>query len=169
MHVCMIHVYRFVEARVRPQVVRMGLVGARSRAGVRAQVMCKPGTVKPHKLFEAEIYALNKEEGGRHKPFFSNYKPQFYFRTADITGARRSASAGCSRGSAALVGHPQVVLRRQAYYKTHVWMEAEAGLCLFCGQANCRRLTGDSRGRGAGGMCGIGALGHGLVMSGDVR
>lgn len=58
---------------------------ADARAG--AQVMCKPGTVKPHKTFEAEIYALNKEEGGRHKPFFSNYKPQFYFRTADITGA----------------------------------------------------------------------------------
>ena len=53
------------------------------------QVMCKPGTVTPHKKFEAEIYALNKEEGGRHKPFFSNYKPQFYFRTADITGACR--------------------------------------------------------------------------------
>ena len=52
--------------------------------------MCKPGTVTPHKKFEAEIYALNKEEGGRHKPFFSNYKPQFYFRTADITGARRA-------------------------------------------------------------------------------
>ena len=54
------------------------------------QVMCKPGTVTPHKKFEAEIYALNKEEGGRHKPFFSNYRPQFYFRTADITGARRA-------------------------------------------------------------------------------
>lgn len=53
--------------------------------------MCKPGTVTPHKKFEAEIYALNKEEGGRHKPFFSNYKPQFYFRTADITGARRAS------------------------------------------------------------------------------
>ncbi|KAK9827376.1 hypothetical protein WJX81_003773 [Elliptochloris bilobata] len=53
---------------------------------VRGQVMCKAGTVKPHKEFEAEIYALNKDEGGRHKPFFSNYKPQFYFRTADVTG-----------------------------------------------------------------------------------
>ena len=53
-------------------------------------MLCKPGTVKPHAKFEAEIYALNKDEGGRHKPFFSNYKPQFYFRTADITGASRS-------------------------------------------------------------------------------
>ena len=55
-------------------------------------MLCKPGTVKPHAKFEAEIYALNKDEGGRHKPFFSNYKPQFYFRTADITGAPRSTT-----------------------------------------------------------------------------
>ena len=47
---------------------------------------CKPGTIKPHTKFEGEIYALNKEEGGRHTPFFTNYKPQFFFRTADITG-----------------------------------------------------------------------------------
>ncbi len=53
---------------------------------VRGQVVCKPGSVKPHAKFEAEVYALNKEEGGRHKPFFSNYKPQFFFRTADVTG-----------------------------------------------------------------------------------
>ena len=51
-----------------------------------AQVACKPGSVKPHARFEGEIYALNKEEGGRHTPFFTNYKPQFFFRTADITG-----------------------------------------------------------------------------------
>ena len=50
------------------------------------QVACKPGTIKPHSRFEGEIYALNKEEGGRHTPFFTNYKPQFFFRTADITG-----------------------------------------------------------------------------------
>ena len=53
---------------------------------VRGQVVCKPGSVKPHSKFEAEVYVLNKEEGGRHKPFFSNYKPQFFFRTADVTG-----------------------------------------------------------------------------------
>jgi len=52
----------------------------------RGQVICKPGTIKPHRRFEAEIYCLSKEEGGRHTPFFSNYRPQFYFRTADITG-----------------------------------------------------------------------------------
>ncbi len=57
------------------------------REGVeRGQVLCKPGTIKPHKKFEAEAYILTKEEGGRHTPFFSNYRPQFYFRTTDVTG-----------------------------------------------------------------------------------
>ena len=53
----------------------------------RGQVLCKPGSVKPHTHFTAEIYVLSKEEGGRHTPFFSNYRPQFYFRTTDVTGA----------------------------------------------------------------------------------
>jgi len=52
----------------------------------RGQVLCKPGSVKPHKKFEAEVYVLNKDEGGRHTPFFANYRPQFYFRTTDVTG-----------------------------------------------------------------------------------
>ena len=52
----------------------------------RGQVLCKPGTVKPHKKFEAEVYILTKEEGGRHTPFFANYRPQFYFQTTDVTG-----------------------------------------------------------------------------------
>jgi elongation factor Tu len=52
----------------------------------RGQVLCKPGTVKPHTKFEAEAYILTKEEGGRHTPFFANYRPQFYFRTTDVTG-----------------------------------------------------------------------------------
>jgi elongation factor Tu len=52
----------------------------------RGQVLCKPGTVKPHKKFKAEAYILTKEEGGRHTPFFANYRPQFYFRTTDVTG-----------------------------------------------------------------------------------
>jgi elongation factor Tu len=57
------------------------------RDGVeRGQVLCKPGTVKPHTKFEAEAYILTKEEGGRHTPFFANYRPQFYFRTTDVTG-----------------------------------------------------------------------------------
>jgi len=52
----------------------------------RGQVLAKPGSVTPHKKFTAQIYALSKEEGGRHKPFFTNYRPQFYFRTTDVTG-----------------------------------------------------------------------------------
>jgi elongation factor Tu len=57
------------------------------REGVeRGQVLCKPGSVKPHRKFKAEAYILTKEEGGRHTPFFANYRPQFYFRTTDVTG-----------------------------------------------------------------------------------
>ena len=52
----------------------------------RGQILCKPGSVKAYSKFEAEIYCLTKEEGGRHKPFFSNYSPQFFIRTADVTG-----------------------------------------------------------------------------------
>jgi elongation factor Tu len=52
----------------------------------RGQVLCKPGTVTPHTKFKAEAYILTKEEGGRHTPFFTNYRPQFYFRTTDVTG-----------------------------------------------------------------------------------
>jgi elongation factor Tu len=53
----------------------------------RGQVLAKPGSIKPHKKFEAEVYILSKDEGGRHTPFFSNYRPQFYFRTTDVTGS----------------------------------------------------------------------------------
>ena len=53
----------------------------------RGQVLCKPGTINPHTKFEAEVYVLSKEEGGRHTPFFKGYRPQFYFRTTDVTGA----------------------------------------------------------------------------------
>jgi elongation factor Tu len=52
----------------------------------RGQVLCKPGSVTPHTRFKAEAYILTKEEGGRHTPFFTNYRPQFYFRTTDVTG-----------------------------------------------------------------------------------
>ncbi|EMU1720777.1 elongation factor Tu, partial [Neisseria gonorrhoeae] len=50
-------------------------------------VLAKPGTITPHTKFKAEVYVLSKEEGGRHTPFFANYRPQFYFRTTDVTGA----------------------------------------------------------------------------------
>ena len=53
----------------------------------RGMVLCKPGTIKPHKQFECEVYVLSKDEGGRHTPFFKGYRPQFYFRTTDVTGA----------------------------------------------------------------------------------
>jgi elongation factor Tu len=49
-------------------------------------VLAKPGSIKPHKKFKAEVYILKKEEGGRHTPFFNGYRPQFYFRTTDVTG-----------------------------------------------------------------------------------
>jgi elongation factor Tu len=57
----------------------------------RGMVIAKPGSIKPHKKFKAEIYVLSKEEGGRHTPFFTNYRPQFYFRTTDVTGSVKLA------------------------------------------------------------------------------
>jgi elongation factor Tu len=62
------------------------LRGTKKEEVERGQVLAKPGSVKPHKKFKAQVYVLNKDEGGRHKPFFSNYRPQFYFRTTDVTG-----------------------------------------------------------------------------------
>ncbi|MER2494107.1 EF-Tu/IF-2/RF-3 family GTPase, partial [Catenovulum sediminis] len=53
----------------------------------RGQVLCKPGSITPHTKFESEVYVLSKEEGGRHTPFFKGYRPQFYFRTTDVTGS----------------------------------------------------------------------------------
>src|SRR5690606_9158489 len=53
----------------------------------RGQVLAKPGSITPHTEFEAEVYVLSKDEGGRHTPFFKGYRPQFYFRTTDVTGA----------------------------------------------------------------------------------
>jgi elongation factor Tu len=62
------------------------LRGAKKEDLTRGQVLCLPGSVKPHTDFEAEVYILKKEEGGRHTPFFTGYKPQFYVRTTDVTG-----------------------------------------------------------------------------------
>ena len=53
----------------------------------RGQVIAKPGSINPHTKFKGEVYILTKEEGGRHTPFFNNYRPQFYFRTTDVTGS----------------------------------------------------------------------------------
>jgi elongation factor Tu len=63
------------------------LRGTKREEVERGQVLCVPGSVKPHTKFEAEVYVLGKDEGGRHTPFFKGYRPQFYFRTTDVTGA----------------------------------------------------------------------------------
>ncbi len=63
------------------------LRGTKKEDVERGQVLCKPGTITPHTNFEANVYVLTKDEGGRHKPFFTNYRPQFYFRTTDVTGS----------------------------------------------------------------------------------
>ena len=62
------------------------LRGTKREEVERGQVLCKPGSIKPHTDFQAEVYVLSKDEGGRHTPFFANYRPQFYFRTTDVTG-----------------------------------------------------------------------------------
>src|SRR5207247_4876798 len=67
---------------------RVGVVGGGvEKEGIeRGMVLAKPGSIKPHTKFKAEVYVLTKEEGGRHTPFFTGYRPQFYFRTTDVTG-----------------------------------------------------------------------------------
>ena len=65
------------------------LRGTKRDEGERGQVLCKPGSITPHTQFEAEVYVLSKDEGGRHTPFFSGYRPQFYFRTTDVTGTAK--------------------------------------------------------------------------------
>ncbi|MGA1031713.1 MAG: elongation factor Tu, partial [Ilumatobacteraceae bacterium] len=62
------------------------LRGTKKEDVERGQVLCKPGSITPHTNFEGQVYVLKKEEGGRHKPFFNNYRPQFFFRTTDVTG-----------------------------------------------------------------------------------
>jgi elongation factor Tu len=62
------------------------LRGTKREEVERGQVLCKPGSIKPHTEFTSEVYVLSKDEGGRHTPFFANYRPQFYFRTTDVTG-----------------------------------------------------------------------------------
>ena len=67
------------------------LRGIKKEEVERGMVLAKPGTITPHTKFKAEVYVLSKEEGGRHTPFFSNYRPQFYFRTTDVTGTVKLA------------------------------------------------------------------------------
>jgi len=63
------------------------LRGTKKEEVERGMVLAKPGSITPHTQFKAEVYVLSKEEGGRHTPFFTNYRPQFYFRTSDVTGS----------------------------------------------------------------------------------
>ena len=63
------------------------LRGTKKEDVERGQVLSKPGSIKPHTKFKGQVYVLTKEEGGRHTPFFTNYRPQFYFRTTDVTGS----------------------------------------------------------------------------------
>ena len=62
------------------------LRGVDKKSIERGQVLAKPGSIKPHTKFKGQVYVLSKEEGGRHTPFFNNYRPQFYFRTTGVTG-----------------------------------------------------------------------------------
>ncbi|HZA19786.1 MAG TPA: elongation factor Tu, partial [Actinomycetota bacterium] len=63
------------------------LRGTKKEDVQRGQVLCTPGSITPHTKFQSQVYVLSKEEGGRHTPFFNNYRPQFYFRTTDVTGS----------------------------------------------------------------------------------
>src|SRR5437773_7482575 len=67
------------------------LRGLKKEEVERGQVIAKPGSITPHKKFKSQVYVLSKEEGGRHTPFFGNYRPQFYFRTTDVTGTIKLA------------------------------------------------------------------------------
>ena len=78
--------YRVLDQGQAGDNVGILLRGTKREEVERGQVLCKPGSIKPHTHFTAEVYVLSKEEGGRHTPFFSNYRPQFYFRTTDVTG-----------------------------------------------------------------------------------
>ena len=85
--------YKLRQLKLKVLVIEAGdnvgvlLRGTKREEVERGQVLCIPGSVKPHTKFECEIYVLSKDEGGRHTPFFANYRPQFYFRTTDVTGA----------------------------------------------------------------------------------
>ncbi len=81
--------HRILEEGVAGQNVGLLLRGVRHDDVCRGQVVAAVGSIKPRTVFQAEVYALTKAEGGRHTPFFTGYKPQFYFRTTDVTGEAR--------------------------------------------------------------------------------
>jgi len=89
----------------------------------RGQVLAKPGTVTPHTKFEAEVYILSKDEGGRHTPFFKGYRPQFYFRTTDVTGETKKLTA--MDGSEAEMCMPGDNIRMEVELGTPIAMEQQ--------------------------------------------
>ena len=122
----------------------------------RGQILCKPGSVTPHKKFEGEVYVLKKEEGGRHTPFFTNYRPQFYMRTTDVTGhlpaagrhedgdARgqhqdddRAHHAGGSRGADAL-RHPRRGPHRRRRHRHQGHRVTRRGRAMSGARSRCR-------------------------------
>jgi elongation factor Tu len=82
------------------------LRGTKKEEVERGQVLCKPGTITPHTNFEAAVYVLTKEEGGRHKPFFAHYRPQFYFRTTDVTAGTEMVMPGDNTDMTVTLGKP---------------------------------------------------------------
>ena len=94
----------------------------KERSGARPGV-CKPGSITPHTKFEAEVYVLTKEEGGRHTPFFNGYRPQFYFRTTDVTGTV-STCCGGTRGEMCMPGDN---IKMEVELLTPIAMEENCG------------------------------------------
>ena len=87
-----VEMFRSCWTRARPATTWACCCAARSATDVeRGQVVAKPGSITPHTKFKGEVYVLTKEEGGRHTPFFTGYRPQFYFRTTDVTGIGAAA------------------------------------------------------------------------------
>ena len=83
-----VEMFRSCSTRVRPATTSGCLLRGMERDEIeRGQVLAKPGSIKPHTKFSAQVYVLTKEEGGRHTPFYNGYRPQFYLRTTDVTGA----------------------------------------------------------------------------------
>ena len=99
----------------------------------RGQVLAKSGSITPHTKFECEVYVLSKEEGGRHTPFFSGYRPQFYFRTTDVTGSasldgqRRNVHAGRQRAAERRIANADRHGRRRAFRHPRRWPHGRFG------------------------------------------
>ena len=107
----------------------------------RGQVICKPGSITPHTKFEAEVYVLSKDEGGRHTPFFKGYRPQFYFRTTDVTGSVLNLLS--EDGSEAEMCMPGDNIKMTVELHTPIAMETEPPLRHPRGRQDRRRRRRD--------------------------